>query len=240
MDVLLHGYAVNPATWFYLSLLLIVAVYFRFTRVFSLRNLDLRCLLSASPRLLFVNSILPTTQGIGHAWLMVVACVFLVRLFADPLLNRRPLLGQNLNAQGMGFLCASAFAFLMTQAITESLPLATQKTVESAGNLLNRTAVDPPHPESEPPSAGPSTSLIAAPAVAVFGFEELAARILAILVHVGVISGLWFVGRNLFADKSLGLAMATLYLLLPCTAYNVGQFDHVLPAARRLGVRLLP
>src|SRR5690606_2369633 len=35
----------------------------------------------------------------------------------------------------------------------------------------------------------------------------------------------------LFADRNLGLAMATLYLLLPCTAYNVGQFNHVLPAA---------
>jgi hypothetical protein len=62
-------------------------------------------------------------------------------------------------------------------------------------------------------------------------FENLAARILTILAHLAVIIGLWFVGRNLFADRNLGLAMATLYLLLPCTAYNVGEFNHVLPAA---------
>ena len=41
MNYVLHGYQVNEATWFHLSLVLILAVYFRFGRVWSLRNLDL-------------------------------------------------------------------------------------------------------------------------------------------------------------------------------------------------------
>lgn len=229
MELFLHGYNVNEPTWFYLSLLLIVAVYFRFTRLFSLRNLDLLLLLSASPGLIFVNAESPAAQSLGHAWLFVIACLFLLRLFLDPLFHRRPYLGQNLNAQGLGFLCFAVFAFLMTRAITDSLPETTHETVQRAGALISRTATDPSVARERPPSAGPAAPLIAAPVN--FVFEDLAARILAILAHAAVVTGLWFVGRNLFADKGLGLAMATLYLLLPCTAYNVGEFNHVLPAA---------
>lgn len=229
MDLLLRGYHVNQPTWFYLSLLLIVAVYFRFSRVFSLRNVDLALLLSASPGLIFVNAEAASAQSFGHAWLFVIACLFLLRLFLDPLFQRRPYLGQNLNTQGLGFLCASAFAFLMTQAITGALPEATHETVQRADHLITRTATDPDTADDKPPSAGPAAPLIAAPVN--FVFEDLAARILAILAHAAVVCGLWFVGRNLFSDKGIGLAMATLYLLLPCTAYNVGEFNHVLPAA---------
>lgn len=229
MDLFLQGYEVNRPTWFYLSTLLILAIYFRFTRIISLRNADLLLLLSASPGLIFVGSDVPAWQSIGHLWLFLVACLFLVRLFVDPFLNRRPYLGQNLNPQGMGFFCVAAFAFLMTQAITESPSVATQDTVQRADNLLNGTAIAPQRNPSGTTGAGPAASLISSPAVLLF--EDLAARLLAILAHAAVVSGLWFIGRNLFADRNLGLAMATLYLLLPCTAYNVGEFNHVLPAA---------
>jgi hypothetical protein len=226
MDLLLQGYSVNRPTWFYLSTILIIAVYFRFTRIFSLRNVDLILLLGASPGLLFVESALPSAQSAGHIWLFVVACLFLVRLFIDPYLSRRPYLGQNLNPQGLGFLCACACAFLMTQAITGTLPDESQATIQQAGDLLTRTATEPPQ---QVPAAGPAAPLIVS--LPVLMFENLAARILTIFAHLAVIAGLWFVGRNLFADRNLGLAMATLYLLLPCTAYNVGEFNHVLPAA---------
>jgi len=228
MAYLLEGYQVNQPTWFYLSMLLIIAVYFRFTRLISLRNVDLALLLSASPGLLFVEAEIPALRVMGYSWLFVVACLFLVRLFVDPALSRRPYLGQNLNSQGMGFLCFSAFAFLMTQAITSVLPDASQATMEQTERLLNRVASEPPSAENVP-SAGPAAPLLLSPAVLMF--QQLAARIMAIVAHTAVIAGLWFVGRNLFADRNLGLAMATLYLLLPCTAYNVGEFNHVLPAA---------
>lgn len=229
MEIFLPRYEVNQPTWFYLSLLLIVAVFFRFNRVFSLRNFDLLLLLSASPGLIFVNSDAGPVRLAGHVWLYVVACLFLLRLFMDSFFNRRPYLGQNLNVQGLGFLCCAAFAFLMTQAISQALPAGTQDAVQQANDMLTRTATDTPAGEDQMVAVGPAPAVLAAPAQLVF--QDLAPRIVAILAHAAVIIGLWFVGRNLFADKSLGLAMATLYLLLPCTAFNVGEYVHVLPAA---------
>ncbi|MBC7820198.1 MAG: hypothetical protein IAG10_25220, partial [Planctomycetaceae bacterium] len=97
MGVILRGYSVNDATWFYLSLLLIIAVFFRFNRVFSLRNLDLALLLSIAPGLLLVQR----NYDFGYGWLFVVTGCLLVRLFSDSFWKRRPLLEQNLNAAGM-------------------------------------------------------------------------------------------------------------------------------------------
>ena len=77
MDYILQGYQVNEATWFYLSLLLIVAVFFRFNRLWSLRNADLILLLSISPGLLLLNSSQPT---FGYAWLFVCTGLLLLRL----------------------------------------------------------------------------------------------------------------------------------------------------------------
>lgn len=233
MDLILSGYSVNGATWFYLSFFLIVAIYFRFNRLFSLRNLDLFLLISASPGLLLLREDVvgignTEMQTVGHVWLFVITCLFLGRLFADPWLTRRPYLGQNLNPSGLGFLCISTLVFLMAQGVSETLPEATHDTVQRADELVNRTATDPPD-EADEVAAGPAALLFAVPVGLVF--EDLAAVTLAILGHVLVVSGLWFVGRNLFGDRNLGLAMATLYLLLPCTAYNVGEFNHVLPAA---------
>ena len=55
MRDLLTGYDVNAPTWFYLSSLLIVAVFFRFGRIWSLRNIDVVLLLSLAPGLLMVE-----------------------------------------------------------------------------------------------------------------------------------------------------------------------------------------
>ncbi|QDT34988.1 DUF2029 domain-containing protein [Thalassoglobus polymorphus] len=228
MDFLLPSYSMNQATWFYLSFLLIVAIYFRFMRIFSLRNLDLALLLSASPGLLFVAAQEDST--LGHAWLFVIACVFLLRMFFDPILSRRPYLGQNLNTHGMAFLFFAVCAFLFTQVITSSLPQETEETIAQADYIMNLTATDPGKISQEEFSTGGPAAPIFVVILKLI-FNDLAPSILAILAHAAVISGLWFVGRNLFGDKSIGLAMATLYLLLPCTAYNVAEFNHVLPAA---------
>jgi hypothetical protein len=236
MEDILRGYSVNGATWFYLSLLLIVAVYFRFGRVFSLRNLDLALLLSLSPGVLLVGH-LPRA---GYAWLFSVTAILLLRLLFDPALQRRPRLPQNLNPPGLAFLGLSAFAFLMTIVVTDPPPQATVETVGRAENLLNR---EDSSQRDAKPEAGPASSLLAAPVVPLSNAvaagnvapnepgEVVGARIIVILAHVAVVAGLVFVGARHFGELQLGLAMATLYLLLPCTAYDVGRFNHVLPSA---------
>ena len=57
MDVLLRGYSVNAPTWFYLSTLLILAVFYRFNRFWSLRNFDLLLLLLAPFQIMLIINI---------------------------------------------------------------------------------------------------------------------------------------------------------------------------------------
>lgn len=227
MDSFPPGYEVGPATWFYLSLVLIIAVFFRFNRFWSLRNFDLGLLLAAPVGLLLVRQ--SATAGLGFSWLFGVSGLFLIRLLADPLLRRRPHLGQNLNSQGSGFLCVAAFALLAMQAINGGPSEGTARTLQQADDLV--VGRDNPAVEEAGATAGPVAPMLFATVGPLFKVQETAARVMAVLAHLLVIVGLLFVGRNLFGDVQLGLAMATLYLLLPCTAYDVGEVNHVLPSA---------
>ena len=56
-------------------------------------------------------------------------------------------------------------------------------------------------------------------------------RSLAMICHAAVVVGLLMIGLRQFQDLTAGLAMATLYLVLPYTAYHIGQLHHVWPAA---------
>ncbi len=243
MDIILRGYEVNEPTWFYLSTVLILAVFFRFGRWLSLRNLDLVLLLGISPGLL----LLKYRPEIGHAWLFVGAGILLVRLFLDPFFRRRPKLEINLNRAGTTFLCVAAFAFLMTKVLTEPPPDTAVATVREANRLLKLDA--PRHTATDGEAVpGPAARLLAAPVVPTTRLvtnepggkvessraEQLAARILAVLSHFAVVCGLLMIGRTHFGDITLGISMATLYLLVPCTAYDVGKVNHVLPAALAL------
>ena len=246
MDAILrqYGYAVSDATWFYLSLLLIVAVFFRFNRILSLRNLDLVLLLLIAPGLLLVQR----GSAYGHVWLFVVTGCWLIRLFSDNFWKRRPLLEQNLNSAGMTFLAVSVFVLLVSKALTEPPSPGTVQTVRRADELVKRHDTTQEQPETKEVPAGPTASLLTAPVVAASDLmvpegspkeeedrsttvEKVAARTTAVLAHLAVVLGLWFLGKRLFGDANSALAMATLYLLLPCTAIDVGRVNHVLPAA---------
>src|SRR5262245_46172236 len=89
MDLILRGYHVNDPTWLYLSFLLILAVYFKFSRFWSIRNLDLLLLLSISPGLLLVRED-PSIATYGYFWLFAVSALLLVRVLYDGLIVRRP------------------------------------------------------------------------------------------------------------------------------------------------------
>ena len=236
------GYQVSEATWFYLSLLLIVAVFFRFGRVWSLRNLDLALLLSMTPGLLLVNQ-----QHLwwGYVWLFVGTSLLLVRLLSDGWFQRRPILEQNLNVAGMAFLCIASFAFLMTRAVTKPPSYRADESVRRGKQMLNREDATGTVQDVQ---ASPTSSIVGGIVGAFSGAvttgdatttdseddrwaEITAARAMVMLAHLAVVTGLVLVGWRLFGEAHLGLAMATLYLLLPCTSYDVSKVDHVLPAA---------
>lgn len=249
MEELLTGYNVNQPTWLYLSMLLTIAMFFRFRRFFSLRNLDLVMLLGISPGVLMVlhapNSV------IGYSWMFAVTGLILVRTLCDSLWRRRPKLEPNMSTGGMLFLAFAAFCFLMTEAVTRPASPSTVATIAQAeqithpGTVIANPAEDSPTAENSESPAGPATSLLVAPVVTTtrqivnrrqgndaFGIvEQTAARIFAILSHIAILMGLFFIGRYEFQETQSGVSMATLYLLLPCTAYNVSDVNQVLPAA---------
>ena len=54
-DILFQYEKVNPTSWAYLSSLLMLALFFKFNRVLSVRNLDLFLLILLAPGLLLVQ-----------------------------------------------------------------------------------------------------------------------------------------------------------------------------------------
>ncbi len=241
MQGILAGYDVNHATWFYLSFLLTVAVYFRFNRLWSIRNVDLALLLSIAPGILFLETAErdgdSALEFTGYTWLLTVTALLLVRLLCDPFFQRRPRLEQNLNTPGLAFLCAASLAFLTTSALrTPAVPDSVQQTVRDARTLVNGNEDTPDSTgTSDEKAAGPNTgaaaSLLTATVTPLDFDTSMTARIASILSHLAVVVGLWLIGWLHFRDGNLGVAMATLYILLPATSYHVIQLNHVLPAA---------
>jgi hypothetical protein len=121
-DILFHYYRVNPTTWFYLSSLLSIAVFFKFNRVWSMRNLDLVGLILLAPGLLAVEyggyKASAAAQELGYIWIFTVSGIFLVRMLFDSLMVRRPLLDPNLTVGGLVFLGISLLVFLLANVIT--------------------------------------------------------------------------------------------------------------------------
>lgn len=110
MPTSLFQYEMLPTTWFYLSSLMIVAVFFRFNRVFSVRNLDILTLILLTPGLIYVAM---GSAPQGYLWLAAIGAFGFSRLVFDSLLRRRPLLEPNLNVAGLTFACVAATAFIV-------------------------------------------------------------------------------------------------------------------------------
>ena len=121
-DILFQYYRVNPTTWFYLSSLLSIALFFKFNRLWSVRNLDLIGLILLAPGLLAVEyggyKASAAVQQMGFIWIFTVSAALLVRMLFDSLMVRRPLLEPNLSVGGLTFLGLSLLVFLLANVIT--------------------------------------------------------------------------------------------------------------------------
>ncbi|MFO1003853.1 MAG: hypothetical protein U0936_26275 [Planctomycetaceae bacterium] len=207
----------------------------------------------ASPPTTSENSDKEPVQHPIYIWssvtLMALTILLIVRLLFDESLTRRPRLDQNLNQSGITFLCIPAFAILMVSVFKNHPEDSTFKAVEHGRALLERrdVQVDPQTGGDTQPA--PTETLIAAGGAAMAQLsgnlpkskdddsvhsntvEELLARILVVIAHTFVVLGLLTIGRQHFASLQIGISMSCLYLLLPCTAVNVHELNHVLPAA---------
>src|SRR6516165_1797198 len=106
----------NATTWFYFSALLAVALFFKFSRLLSMRNWDALTLFLPAPALLLLTE----THGtwIGYLWLMASCLYFFIRCLVDLALVSRPALSPNLNLGGLTWLGAALFVSLIYVAVT--------------------------------------------------------------------------------------------------------------------------
>lgn len=128
-DILFHYERVNPTSWAYLSSLLMLALFFKFTRVLSIRNLDLFLLISIAPGLLLVQYGFENPEAtrilkLGFLWLLTAGGVLMARMLFDTALVRRPLLEPNLSSAGLCFLGGALLFFLMANVVTGNVSAA--------------------------------------------------------------------------------------------------------------------
>jgi hypothetical protein len=235
MQEILFGYRLNPVTWAYISALMMMGIYFKFRRFWSVRNLDIAGLIAFSPALLLVYYGLsdpkPDLIPAGYVWLFATSGFFLVRLLLDPVMVRRPLLEPNLSASGLTFTCLSLLVFLMANVITRP-----PERLEH--NLAEQESPASPNPGYEffYTISGYSNQAISPvdqsqPEVYRQTLIRVATtRMAVILAHLAVVAGMVWIGYRHFDNIQTGVAAATLYLLTFYTSQFTSQVDHVAPA----------
>ncbi|HEX5446107.1 MAG TPA: hypothetical protein VFW87_19930, partial [Pirellulales bacterium] len=247
MEQILWKYKpVELTTWVYLSSLLTVAIYFKFSRLWSMRNLDLLALIALAPGLLLIDYG-GDVRYYGYIWVFAVGGWFLIRLVIDLFMVRRPLLEPNLASGGLTFIAVSLFVFLMVNVVTKQPTENDLEGPRMLDALLHRDQARPDDrslvrhgpgfpwlfliPSITTKTLSPKTDLAAPPERGRYMVQAATARTMAILSHLAVVLGMVTIGVWHFDNIRTGVAAATLYLLLPYTAQMTGRVDHVVPAA---------
>jgi hypothetical protein len=240
----------NATTWFYFALLLAVALFWKFSRFLSVRNLDVLSLFLLVPGLLLLqeahglrkeqplspnNGLAPAgpvppagtpeqlSRTLGYAWLLGGSGFFLIRCLIDLALVRRPALTPNLSLGGLAWLACALFVCLVSVAV--------RPRQENTALVGKRSPVTEEMESVGERTAGNMAARVAGQGADGFDAGRWARVGLAILCHLAVVAGLIFIGYRHFQDGLAGMAAATFYLLLPYTAMFVGEWHHVLPVA---------
>ncbi len=260
-EILFHYERVNPTSWAYLSSLLTIALFFKFNRIWSIRNLDLFLMILLAPGLLLVqyawenmglveNAV--SIERLGFLWLLTAGGLLMIRLLLDSAMVRRPLLEPNLNAAGLSFLASSLLFFLMANVVTgkpklENLsPVSKSQTIKADATdegPIEAFTTDAPGfwLVSRLPRISTQTVIRAGTSGGDKTPQQLVeqeqvvrhatVRVVAILSHLMIVIGLLVIGHRHFDSITAGIACATQYLILPYTALWTGDVEHALPAS---------
>lgn len=334
---------IAPATWAYLSSLLMIGLYFKFNRFWSVRNLDLVLLILLAPGLLMIrhanelessvkgqiryemasvdggetisekgtddlsapdskddsSSAQPAKGGetppseqdgeeassesaaadddvaddsedeseavafsaqeeawrsqlehaerlerAGFVFLFGVGLLLLMRMLADSVMVRRPLLEPNLTSPGLTFIGASLLIFLMSNVITSTTLEEDLLGPQAARELVRGNAEAMTSDQYKMQGPGyPLIHLLPVIPTAVRNSGEeiqpdelrradvIIAKTMAVISQLLIVAGLIIIGTRHFNNYAMGIGAATLYLMLPYTAMLMGRVTHVLPAA---------
>jgi len=221
----------NAATWFYLSLILCVALFFQFHRVLSLRNLDLLALFLFAPGFLVLEESVrweklgdgrapSASRYVGYGLLLGATLYWFVRCLSDLATDRRPTPMPNLSQAGLIWFTSALAVILAGAAFLR--PSETERPVGKPPAALNAV-----QDQATAVMAQTGTPAASDPVSARWWVESTT----ALLCHVAVVLGLIFLGWKQFGSAAVGTACGALYLLLPYTAFHLVQIHHVWPAA---------
>lgn len=234
----------DPTTWLYVASLMTIGIYFRFHRLFSIRNLDLIGLIAFAPGLLLIFH---GIEAQGYLWLIAVSLLFLPRLLIDPVFARRPLTEPNLASGGMAFMAVALMFFLTANILTDRAVSVGGVTIAGRSDevgaiwrvptmrgpgfmpfyrAISLTRESPVH---TPPVNGSGRAGDERPAPSLI--LRAGVKAVAIVCQFAVVLGMLFFGLRHFDNIQTGLAAASLYLLLPYTSLMTARLDHLVPAA---------
>jgi hypothetical protein len=221
-SVFFHDLLPKPAAWFYASALLAAALFVKFSRLLSVRNLDVLTLYLLAPGFLLLLPEAQVPSVWGYVWLVAVSGYFFGRCLFDLALIRRPALSPNLNLSGLACLAGALYVGLIAVAVQQprSPPAAGDAAPSPIDEMLVKTLPQTPGE------------------VVGFTVPIGTARALALLCHLSVAAGLVLVGWKHFADLPSGMAAAMFYLLLPYSylltpnsQLGLGRWDMAWPMA---------
>jgi hypothetical protein len=222
-----------PEVWLILSLLGCVTIFFKFSRFWSVRNLDLLLLFALAPGMLLIVSDPGRQLRAAYILLFLGSGLWLFRCFIDLFLSRRPLLEPNLNSAGL--LCLSVGVLGLMLAETVSLPVrdgAARNPAEPSG----RENRPPQTPGPDNPAVEHVKNMIPLPSSLKQELPQvIVQRVLASMAHLALVLGLIAIGWRLFERPITGLAMATCYLLVPYTRMALVDSGQLIAAALIVG-----
>jgi hypothetical protein len=214
----------NAPTWFYFSALLAVALFFKFTRLLSVRNWDVLTLYLLVPGLVLLED--KSARPVwAYLWLVGASGYYFLRCLIDLALVPRPALRPNLNLAGLAWLGGTLYISLIAVAANRTNVRADKAGPPNLAAAASEVGEKSLRQLAPPEVDGPSVSL----------WVEGG---LALLCHLSIVAGLVLIGRRHFEDTHAGVAAATFYLLLPYTwllmpgaPSGVGAWYHAWPMA---------
>jgi hypothetical protein len=260
-SILQNFWLPNATTWFYFSVLLTVALFFKFSRLLSMRNWDVVTMFLLVPGILLIEDAQPTSLQkrvavaalVGNVTGNAIAAPVSGVAGAGALAHSADLVPKSSLRLGyIWLLCGSGYLFLrclFDLALVQRPALRPNLTFGGlawlAGSLfVCLTAVafrpDDTWRRGDPTRAvnGPNESEIdkvgresAALELGQRSLEGWARRAMAVFCHLIVCAGLIVFCKVHFQDGLAGMAVTAFYLMLPYTGHYVPYLLHVWPMA---------
>ena len=229
---------VGGEIWLMVSLLALMTLFFKFSRVISLRNLDLLLLFALAPGMMILvgSSGKESESFVAYCSLLGGSLLWLIRCLSDVGLARRPLLEPNLNPAGLAFFGIGILILLIAETVSIPVHAGSERNPAETGmKPTNRQTEEATKNVAVKPLEDVSKAVIeAAPLPSKLREnppQVILSRILATLSHITIVVCLIVIGWRHFLRPVTGLSAAVAYVILPYTRIALVDSGQAIPAA---------